>query len=184
VNHSERTAVELPIETRSLRIRHFVPEDAADALRLSQEDTSRTWLPSQVFRDHAHALSTLEFFIRTYVTPGNPRLGPYVLAIEHRTDRALLGHVGFSPLDDEVEIGFSIARNHQGQGFATEAIVAASDWALQAFKLDRVLGITSAANVASRHALARAGFGHREDKSMNFQGTEQDVSVYVLARNS
>jgi len=175
---------QLPLETRSLLLRRFVLEDAAAMFILSNEETCRTWLPSQVYRDHAHALSALKFLISQSVAPGHPRLGPYVLAIEHRIDRALLGHVGFSPLDAEVEIGFSIAENRRARGFATEAIVRASRWAFQAFELDRILGITSVANVASRRTLARAGFACEGDRAMNFQGTEQDVSVYVLARNA
>lgn len=152
-------------------------------LDLSNEETFRTWLPSQVYRDHAHALSVIEFLLSQYSTPGHPRHGPYVLAIVHRTDGALIGHVGLSPLDDEVEIGFAIARNRQRQGLATEAIVAASRWGFEAFGLDRILGITSAANIASRCALTRAGFAYVGDEVRHFQGTEQDVSVYALSRN-
>ena len=174
----------LPVTTRSLLIRQFVREDAGDVLILSNEETSRTWLPSQVYRDHAHAASVLEFLIAQYSTPANPRHGPYVLAIEHRTDRRLIGHVGLSPLEDDVEIGFAIGQSYQGQGFATEAIVAASRWAFQMFGLDRILGITSAANLASKRALVRAHFAHQEDKVMRFQGTERSVSVYALSANS
>src|SRR5688572_1026925 len=174
----------LPLETPSLRIRHFVPQDAQAMLALSNEEASRTWLPSQVYRDQAHAVAVLESLIRPYASPANPTLGPYVLAIEHRVDGTLLGHVGFSPLDDEVEIGFSIAQGHQGQGLATEAVIAATRWAFDSFGLERILGITSAANVASSRVLVRAGFVHEEDRVMNFQGTEQDVRVYVLTRSA
>jgi ribosomal-protein-alanine N-acetyltransferase len=173
----------LPIETRSLLIRQFVPEDAATVLVLSNEETARTWLPSQVYRDQAHALSVLEFLISQYSTPGNPRHGPYVLAIEHRAHSALIGHVGFSPLDDEVEIGFAVAQGYQRQGFTTEAIVAASRWAFQTFELTRIVGITSAANIASRRTLARALFTYEGDRMLRFQGTEQEVSVYALSAN-
>jgi len=97
-------------------------------------------------------------------------------------DRALIGHVGFSPLDDEVEIGFSIAQNYQRRGLAAEAILAASRWALQTFELDRIIAVTSAGNMASKRTLERAGFAYEGDEAMNFQGTEQDVSVYALKR--
>jgi len=174
----------LPIETRSLLIRHLVPEDIASLFDLSHETAYRTWLPSQVFRDRDHADSVLDFLISQYLTPGHPGLGPYVLAVEHRGSGTLLGHVGFSPLDGDIEIGFAIAQAHQGQGYATEAIVAATRWALQAFELESILGITSAANVASKKTLLRAGFAHQREQTMDFQGTEQDVSVYALVRNS
>src|SRR5215510_5317141 len=135
----------LPFETRSLLLRRFVPEDAVAVHALSDEETSRTWLPSQVYRDHAHACSVLESLIRHYSHPGNPKEGPYVLAIECRTDGTLIGHVGFSPLGGDVEIGFSIAERCQRLGLATEAIGAASRWAFKTFGLERIVGVTSQA---------------------------------------
>lgn len=174
----------LPIQTRSLLLRQFCLEDAGNILALSHEETSRTWLPSQVYRDHAHAVSALEYLMGQYSTPANPRHGPYVLAIEHRVDRALIGHVGFSPFADDVEIGFAIGQEHQGRGLATEAIVAASRWAFQAFELDRILGIAAAANFASKRVLVRAHFAHQGDQVMRFQGAEQPVSVYALSGSS
>ncbi len=174
----------LPLETRSLVLRHFVLEDAVVFHALSDEGTSRTWLPSQVYRDHAHACSVLESLIRCYSNPGNPTEGPYVLAIECRTDGTLIGHIGFSPLGRDVEIGFSIAEGSQRRGLATEAIGAASRWAFKTFGLRRMLGVTSKANIASMRTLRRAGFIHEEDRVMNFQGSEEDVRVYVLPRSS
>jgi hypothetical protein len=61
---------QLPLETRSLLLRHFVPEDAVAFHGLSDEETSRTWLPSQVYRDHAHACSVLESLIRHFQPAG------------------------------------------------------------------------------------------------------------------
>lgn len=172
----------LPIRTQALRIRRFVPADTDAVFALSNEETARTWLRDQVYPDRAHTRSVLEFLIGQYAAPGNPRYGPYVLAIEHRLDGLLIGHVGFGPLDGEVEIGFAIAQSYQGQGLATEAVAAASRWALQAFELDRILGIAAVANAASRRVLTRARFAYTGDRRMSFQGAEQDVSVYVLCR--
>jgi RimJ/RimL family protein N-acetyltransferase len=175
---------QLPIVTRSLILRRFVLEDAAITLALSHEEPYRAWLSNQVYRDHAHARSALAFLIEQYSAPGHPRHGPYVLAVEHRAAGELIGHVGFSPLNDEVEIGFSIAQKHQRQWLATEAIVAATRWVFRTFELDRILAVTSIANVASKRAVLRAGFAHEEDKTMQFQGAEQEVSVYALSRSS
>ena len=174
------TVHELPLETRSLLLRHFVLEDAVAFHALSDEDTSRTWLPSQVYRDHAHACSVLESLIGHYSNPGNPTEGPYVLGIDYRADGTLIGHVGFSPLGNDVEIGFSIAERCQRQGLATEAIGAASRWAFRTFGLKRILGVTSSANIASMRTLRRAGFVHEENRVMNFQGRGENVRVFVL----
>lgn len=174
----------LPIQTRSLRIRPLIRDDAERVLVLSNEASARAWLPSQVCRDSAHARSMVETLVRHYSDPGDPRHGPYVLAIEARGEGVLIGHVGFSPLDDEVEIGFGIAESQQRRGLASEAIAAASRWALENFSLDRILGVTSAANIASQRTLARAGFVREEDRTMHFQGTEQRVHVYTISAGS
>ena len=149
-------------------------------LVLSNEDASRTWLPSQIYRDEAHAVSAITFLIDQLATPGDPRRGPYVLAMEHRTSGMLIGHVGFSPYEDDVEIGFAVAQDYQRRGLALEAIVAGCHWIFQEFALDRILGIASVANVGSRRVLARAGFVHQEDRVINAQGTVQPVSFYAL----
>ena len=172
-----------PLATQSLLIRPFLPEDAQEVCLLSQEDAYRTWLSNQVYKDEIEARSALEFLISKYSDPGNPRLGPYVLAIEHRMDRTLIGHVGFSPFDDDVEIGFAIGERYQGRGLATEAVVAASQWALETFALERILGIASAVNIASKRTLIRARFAHEKDCLMPFQGTEQAVTMYALDRD-
>ena len=172
----------LPLETQSLSIRAFVPRDAAGIFLLSTEEGYRTWLPSQVYADESQARSVLEFLIAKYSDPGDPRIGPYVLAIEHRMDQALIGHVGFSPFEEDVEIGFAIAQAYQGRGLATEAVLAGTRWALEAFGLKRILGIAAAANEASRRTLENAGFVRERDSRMMFQGAEQMVSVYVCGR--
>jgi putative acetyltransferase len=172
----------LPIRTRSLLLRRFVPGDAEAVFLLSTEEKYRAWLPSQVYRDSAHAASVLEFLIACYGDPGNPARGPYVLAVEDRASGALIGHVGFSPLDDDVEIGFAIAEDHQGRGLAAEAVVAAAGWAMETFGLERIVGVTAAENEASKRTMARVGFMHEHDRVMNFQGTDQPVAVYALDR--
>ena len=133
------------------------------------------------FKDESHARTVLKLLIDQYSTStASPRYGPYVLAIEHRADRALIGHIGLSPIDDDVEIGFAIAQHYQRQGLAMEAIIAVSHWALATFALDRILGITSAANVAAKRTLESSQFAYQGDCDMTFQGARQSVSRYVL----
>lgn len=172
----------LAIATPNLLLRHFTLRDAALAHTLSLEPSSQLWLPSQIFADEAIARERLAFLIARCAAPGDPRLGPYVLAIEHRASGVLIGHVGLSPFDDDVEIGFAIAEAYQRQGLAVEAVTAACRWAFERFALPCILGIAAQANDASRKVLARAGFAHQDDREMNFQGTAQTVSVYGLPR--
>jgi RimJ/RimL family protein N-acetyltransferase len=124
------------------------------------------------------AIAALDFLTSRYGAPADPRLAPYVLAIERADTGELLGHVGFSPLDGEVEVSFAVAEAARGRGYAAEALVHACDWLARTFGVPRVLAITAVANVASRRVLERASFAHLCDEFMRFQGTEQAVSRY------
>ena len=168
----------LPLETSSLRLRHFVPEDAAPIMALNAEASTRQWLPSHVYPTLEDASSRLGFLISCYSAPGHPQRGPYVLAIEHKDNGELLGHVGFSPFDDDVEVSYAIAEPSRGRGYGTEALVRACSWVADAFAVPRVLAITESANVGSRRLLDRASFVRVHEAVMMFQGHEQLVSRY------
>ena len=175
---------QLPIETASLTLRSIVPEDVPKAFQMSQEDGMRIWLPSQVYRDEAHAASVLASLTSVYSVPGDPRIGPYVLAVEVRSSGAFVGHVGFSPLFGAVEVGFFIEGTHQRRGFATEAVRAACEWASDAFSIETILGVTAAQNSASQGVLLRAGFAWQKEEVMRFQGLEQPVIFFAFTRIS
>ena len=169
----------LPLRTSSLVLRHFVPEDAPVVMSLNGEETTRRWLPSHVYSDLAQAVVSLDYLIKCYSSPGDAKLGPYVLGVQHRETARLLGHVGFSPLAGDVEVSYAIAEGARGRGYATEALVEACIWAAGAFALRRLIAVTASANMPSRRTLDRAGFVHSCDEAMRFQGSEQNVSRYV-----
>ena len=175
--------VGLPIETASFTLRAFVPEDASKVFQMSQEDGTRTWLPSQVYRDQAHAASVLASLISHYSAPGDPRLGPYVLGVQTQSTGELVGHVGFSPLGEAVEVGFAIESAHQRKGIATAAVRVACEWAADIFSIGTILGVTATRNSASQGVLLRAGFVRQKEQVMRFQGLEQPVIFFAFERH-
>ena len=153
-------------------------------MELNGEPTTRRWLPSHVYADMNEASSRMRHLLSCYSSPGDPRLGPYVLAVEHLASAALLGHVGFSPLDDEVEVSYAIAEGSRGRGYGSEALLYACQWAAENFHLPSILAITESENTPSCRTLERAGFVHAEDTVMRFQGSQQTVSRYLWHRPS
>ena len=147
-------------------------------MALNAEASTRHWLPSHVYATADDASSALAFLISCYAAPGDPRLGPYVLAIEHGDTGRLLGHVGFSPLGSEVEVSYAIAESARGHGYGAESLVHACNWIVDAFMVSRVLAVTAFANVASRRTLEQAAFVHVQDEDIRFQGVRQAVSRY------
>jgi RimJ/RimL family protein N-acetyltransferase len=169
----------LPINTPSLRLRHIVVEEAARMMELNGEPTTRRWLPSHVYADMSEARSRMHYLIACYSSPGDPRLGPYVLAVEHLASGALLGHVGFSPFDGAVEVSYAIAEYARRRGFGGEALLHACKWAAESFDLPSILAITETENGPSRRTLERAAFVHHKDIVMRFQGKAEPVSHYL-----
>lgn len=170
--------IALPINTPSLRLRHIVVEEAIRMMVLNGEQSTRRWLPSHVYADEQVATERMRYLISCYSSPGDPRLGPYVLAVDHLASGALLGHVGFSPFDDEVEVSCAIAESSRGRGYGAEALLFACQWAASSFGMPRLVAITESENLPSRLTLERARFVHGKDSVMRFQGTEQTVSHY------
>lgn len=169
----------LPLDTPSLRLRHLLAEDAARMMELNGEPSTRRWLPSHVYADANAAATRIRYLMGCYASPGDPRLGPYVLAVEDRGVGALLGHVGFSPLDGEVEVSYAIAEGARRHGYGAEALRCACRWVAEGFDLPGILAITESANVPSRRTLERAAFVHDADTVMQFQGGPHTVSRYV-----
>lgn len=168
------------VVTPALVLRQLVPGDAAEFLQLNGEETTRRWLPSHVYADLDEASQAVGYLVAQRMNPGDPRRGPYVIGVVHAASERLIGHVGFSPLRGEVEISYAIAEDVRRRGYATQALTAACQWAAATFGLDTILALTASANIASRRTLARAGFRHRADELMRFQGgEEQSVSIYL-----
>lgn len=153
-------------------------------MELNGEPTTRFWLPSHLYADLDEAISRMRYLVSCYASPADPRMGPYVLAVEHLASGVLLGHVGFSPFDSDVEVSYAIAEHSRQRGYGSEALLYSSRWAAVTFNLPSVLAITEAENVPSRRTLGRAAFVHAEDTVMEFQGTQQTVSRYLWRRPS
>jgi RimJ/RimL family protein N-acetyltransferase len=169
----------LPISTPSLRLRCIVVDEAARMMDLNGEPSTRRWLPSHVYADTNEATARMRYLVSCYSSPGNPRLGPIVLAVEHTASGVLLGHVGFSPFHSDVEVSYAIAEAYRNRGYGSEALLHACQWAAEVFDLTSFLALTGCENTRSRRTLERAEFGHEEDVLMSFQGKQELVSRYV-----
>ncbi len=167
-----------PIQTVSLRLRWLNVEEAERMMELNAEPSTRRWLPSHVYADRAEAVSRMQYLVGCYSSPGDPRLAPYVLGIEHLASGALLGHVGFSPFDDDVEVSYAIAEAERGHRYGAEALLSACNWAATTFNLSSLLALTEVENIPSRRTLEFARFVHERDVVMKFQGREEAVSRY------
>ena len=91
-------------------------------------------------------------------------------AVERKGDGEFLGYCGLkvandggSPLDGEVEIGWRLREDAQGQGYATEAATACLAWAWDNLDVARIVAITVPANQRSWRVMERLGMKRRPD---------------------
>ena len=82
-------------------------------------------------------------------------------AIERKDAAAFIGFCGLlpgtSPIEGEIEIGWRLARNAWGQGYAREAAAAALDWGWANLDTQSIVAITVPANVRSWGLMERIG---------------------------
>lgn len=84
----------------------------------------------------------------------------YAIWMIERKDAAHIGELCFKGIDDSgsVEIGYGIADEYQGCGYASEAVAAAAAWALEHDIVSCVTAEVDSENIASRRVLEKSGF--------------------------
>ncbi|NJN16857.1 MAG: GNAT family N-acetyltransferase [Oscillochloris sp.] len=89
--------------------------------------------------------------------PGVPGPG-FQFAVARAVDNLLIGDVYFKLLDHDrrqAEIGYTLARIHQGNGYASEAVRGVLRYAFERLELHRVIALVDCANHASVALLER-----------------------------
>ncbi len=84
----------------------------------------------------------------------------YAIWMIELKDGTHIGELCFKGIDESgsTEIGYGIAENYQGYGYATEAVSSIADWALKQPGVSCVTAETEEANIASQKVLKKAGF--------------------------
>jgi RimJ/RimL family protein N-acetyltransferase len=110
------------------------------------------------------------------------------IAIERKDSGRMIGDCAFKVMEDDprqAEIGYTLARDAQGQGFASEAVTALLTWAFPTFNLHRVIAIVDVENTASVAVLERLGLRREAHFRQNiwFKGAWGDEYVYAILRD-
>ena len=109
----------------------------------------------------------------------------FQMAIERVGAGALIGDLGLHTLSDrpgQAEIGFTLASEHQGKGYATEAVACVLDYLFVQLGKHRVIAVTDARNAPAARVLARVGMrreGHFIE-NIWFKGEWADEYQYAM----
>jgi ribosomal-protein-alanine N-acetyltransferase len=78
--------------------------------------------------------------------------------MSRKADGQFVGRAGFSQfIPGTAEIGYSLARSHWGQGYASEIAQALSDWLFETRRDASFIGFAHRDNAASRRVLEKIG---------------------------
>ena len=111
----------------------------------------------------------------------------FQFAIELAATGAMIGDCGLHALANnprEVEIGFTLAPESQGRGYATEAVSCLLDYVFGPLAKERAVGITDVRNTPSIAVLERLGFVRdpAPREPVRFKGELCDEYLYSLGR--
>ena len=171
---------ELPIVTDRIRLRRLLPSDLANFQQYRQDEAVgryQGWEP-QYDEDAAR-------FLKGSGACELLRPGEWcqVGIADLKTDM-LLGDIGMcrSVTEPEVEIGFSVRRESQGLGIASEAIGALIAFLFQDAGIRRIVGVTDARNTSAIRLLENVGMQRLQTNKAVFRGLPCEEHLFVLNR--
>jgi [ribosomal protein S5]-alanine N-acetyltransferase len=149
-------------------LRPLRPDDLQDLHDVVFSDPAVTWDGSVGTLEETR--SSLDKKIRHFEENG---FG--MMAVEDRSDGALLGFAGLQRLEGgpEVEIGYYLGRRAWGRGLATELAHAFVERAFNQLRLPRLVAVVKPENEASKRVLAKAGL-HLEGREHHY-GAEVEL---------
>lgn len=106
-----------------------------------------------------------------------------LLAVERSEDGVFLGMCGLHHQEsypDEFEVGWRLAHEHWGQGYATEAATAWLDHAFDTLEVPRVISITDRPNERSLAVMRRLGMTFDHEAQVEDDGEIFDAVIYAI----
>ncbi|MEY9949100.1 GNAT family N-acetyltransferase [Kitasatospora sp. GAS1066B] len=146
----------MSLSTPRLDLRRFRPEDSAALAAYRSDPAVARYQGWSAPVSPAQAAELVRDF-----AAGDPRRpGWFQYAIELRTDGRLIGDLGVHLHENlrQAELGFTLAPEHQGHGYATEAVRAVLRELFERRGLHRVSAVCDARNRSSAGLLERVGF--------------------------
>ena len=159
--------------------------DDADAIFQYRSDPKSNqfqgWIPETI--DDVHE------FINNKVAPVMDIVGTwYQFVIIKKETHEVIGDVGVHFLDSEkqqVEVGCTLAKNHQGKGYATEALNEMIRYLFDRVQKHRIIASLDPQNSQSIKLIERLGFRKEAHfkKSIQIRGKWADDVVYAILKD-
>jgi RimJ/RimL family protein N-acetyltransferase len=169
------------IATERLLLRDFVTDDWPDVLAYQRDPRYLQFYP-WADRTEAEVRRFVKLFVDQQTEP--PRRN-FQFAITFPDGGQVIGNIGIrrKPENDwEADIGYELAPEYWGRGYATEAALAIVDFGFRELGLHRISSWCIADNAASARVLERVGLRPegRLRENEHFKGRWWDTLLYGL----
>jgi RimJ/RimL family protein N-acetyltransferase len=170
----------LPIITERLVLRRYAREDEADLLALAAQPEVAAVLCGR--------LPATEEGVRSYIDLQNSyqpfeKDQVFELAVARKDDGRVLGLVGMIRRDHrQGEIGWALAAEYRGQGYATEAARALIGYGINVLGLHRIHADTNGDNLRSLRLMERLGMRQEAQlrDAVHEEGNWLDRCIYGI----
>ena len=166
----------MKIQSARLEMRSYRDEDFDFLYSLLADPEIVQFIGNGKTRNREEALQFMYWIYRCYRE--NPELGLRVLI--RKEDGATVGHAGLVPQKvegkEELEIGYWVAKDYWGQGYATEAAKALRYYGSQYLGRKRFVSLIQPGNGASRKVAERLGMQLEKKITM----ADKEVCLYSV----
>lgn len=166
----------LQIITERLIITHFDESMAVSVHLNSLDEDNRKFVPDEVFETVQEALDVIRFLAECYKGTEGPFVYPVLLKSGEN-----IGYVQAVPIDEGWEVGYHIAEQYTGNGYASEAVAAFVPLILKRLGIEQIWGICRGDNLASRRVLEKCAFDLVFFGTGSYKGQEHEICKYVYA---
>lgn len=154
------------IETERLILRPFTEADRLPFAEINADPRVSDWLGGPI--DRAASDASVDRINRHIAEHG---FGFW--AAERKTDARLIGMIGLKRMAPElppspaIEVGWRLAPDCWGKGYASEGASAAINWAFERLGVDEIIAITAATNVRSQQVMRRLGMVEQPSRAFD-----------------
>jgi RimJ/RimL family protein N-acetyltransferase len=164
------------LTTPRLTLRTFRADDLPLYAELNADPDVARWLGGPISRSHSDSIA--EWAQERY-----EREGIGLLAVERTDGGVFLGMCGLhhqSSYPDDVEVAWRLAREHWGNGYATEAASAWLDHGFATLGFPRIISITDRQNMRSLAVMQRLGMTFDHEAKVEDEGEVFDAVIYSI----
>lgn len=165
------------LETERLAFRPYTIEDLPLLIEMRSDPEVNRYLGGTRLQNPEFLSKRILFYIEAF-----EKFGFASCLMKWKETGEIIGSAGLQPLDgtDEIEVGYSLARDYWGRGIGTEAARAWMDFGFREKGLERIVAVAVTENKASQRIMEKIGMSY--EKTEEHWGEE--CNFYAITKEA